>query len=152
MNAAATKWVDLLESGKYKQGREQLRTRNGYCCLGVACDMTMLGTWVKEDGDKGDWMYKAGEGRGTRTNSGHLPGIVRDRLGLSTSVGTFRMSDAERTALKGVLSRKTLNVIQGRMYANSSCSLACLNDEGVSFAEIAKVIRAKPKGLFKKAK
>jgi hypothetical protein len=31
------KLVAALRRGNYKQGRLQLRTSNGYCCLGVAC-------------------------------------------------------------------------------------------------------------------
>jgi hypothetical protein len=31
--------VDALRSGEYVQGREQLRTRDSFCCLGVGCDI-----------------------------------------------------------------------------------------------------------------
>ena len=31
------KWVKALRSGKYKQTREALQDKDGYCCLGVAC-------------------------------------------------------------------------------------------------------------------
>jgi len=33
------KWVDALRSGDYKQGQNYLRTNNGFCCLGVLCDL-----------------------------------------------------------------------------------------------------------------
>ena len=33
------KWIDALRSGKYEQGSEKLRGVNGYCCLGVLCDL-----------------------------------------------------------------------------------------------------------------
>lgn len=33
------KWVDALRSGKYNQGYRVLQNGNGYCCLGVACDV-----------------------------------------------------------------------------------------------------------------
>lgn len=33
------KWINALRSGEYKQGREKLRSPNGYCCLGVLCDL-----------------------------------------------------------------------------------------------------------------
>ena len=33
------KWVDALRSGDYKQGQNYLRTDNGFCCLGVLCDL-----------------------------------------------------------------------------------------------------------------
>jgi uncharacterized protein YeaC (DUF1315 family) len=33
------KWIDALRSGKYSQGSEKLRSEQGYCCLGVLCDL-----------------------------------------------------------------------------------------------------------------
>jgi hypothetical protein len=33
------KWVDALRSGEYQQGQYCLRTDNGFCCLGVLCDL-----------------------------------------------------------------------------------------------------------------
>lgn len=33
------KWCAALRSGKYQQGKGQLQTKDGYCCLGVACDV-----------------------------------------------------------------------------------------------------------------
>lgn len=34
------KWIEALESGKYKQTKSCLRDfKDGYCCLGVACDI-----------------------------------------------------------------------------------------------------------------
>lgn len=42
------KWVKALTSGKYKQGRLALKTKEGrYCCLGVLCDLH-----AKETGGK----------------------------------------------------------------------------------------------------
>lgn len=32
-------WVDALRSGKYKQTRKVLSDGEGYCCLGVACEV-----------------------------------------------------------------------------------------------------------------
>lgn len=33
------KWIKALRSGDYKQGKNTLQDHNGYCCLGVACDI-----------------------------------------------------------------------------------------------------------------
>ena len=42
-------WVDALRSGKYRQTTLQLRDVDGYCCLGVLCDLhrekTGQGSW-----------------------------------------------------------------------------------------------------------
>jgi hypothetical protein len=32
-------WVDALRSGEYQQTKKTLQDVNGYCCLGVACDV-----------------------------------------------------------------------------------------------------------------
>ncbi len=33
------KWVDALRSGEYEQGNGKLYSGQGYCCLGVLCDL-----------------------------------------------------------------------------------------------------------------
>lgn len=33
------KWVAALRSGQYKQGFAQLRSEEGFCCLGVLCNL-----------------------------------------------------------------------------------------------------------------
>lgn len=46
-------WIEALESGKYQQTRGMLRTKDEvtgqlqYCCLGVACEISKLGTFVE---------------------------------------------------------------------------------------------------------
>lgn len=32
-------WIEALVSGRYKQAKGSLRTEDGYCCLGVLCDL-----------------------------------------------------------------------------------------------------------------
>ena len=39
------KWLEALRSGRYLQTREKLRDKSGFCCLGVACDISGKGTW-----------------------------------------------------------------------------------------------------------
>lgn len=43
-------WLEALRSGKYEQGKGALRTvhnhsKDGFCCLGVLCDLIPDGTW-----------------------------------------------------------------------------------------------------------
>lgn len=33
------KWIDALRSGEYQQGDEALQNDDGFCCLGVLCDL-----------------------------------------------------------------------------------------------------------------
>lgn len=39
MNDIRKKWCEELRSGHYQQTREYLMDGNGYCCLGVLCDI-----------------------------------------------------------------------------------------------------------------
>ena len=34
-------WITALRSGQFKQGENYLQNENGYCCLGVACLVTI---------------------------------------------------------------------------------------------------------------
>lgn len=34
-------WTEALRSGEYEQARGYLRTDNGYCCLGVLCEVAV---------------------------------------------------------------------------------------------------------------
>lgn len=33
------KWVEALRSGEYEQTQKTLKYRDGFCCLGVLCDL-----------------------------------------------------------------------------------------------------------------
>lgn len=104
-------WVEALESGEYKQGRDKLYNshRKEFCCLGVG---------VKVAQDQGIIPLEPITGGG-------LLGIyhaVRRWLGLSTHDGAYK----------------------------DNRSLAVDNDSGLTFTEIAAVIRSEPKGLFVK--
>lgn len=46
------KWVDALQSGDYEQGNGKLRSHQGFCCLGVLCDI-----YAQEPFTKG-WQFK----------------------------------------------------------------------------------------------
>jgi len=38
------KWLNALRSGEYQQTQERLRKEDGFCCLGVLCDL-----YIKEN-------------------------------------------------------------------------------------------------------
>lgn len=84
------RWAKELRSGRRRQGRTQLRTRNGEeCCLGVLCDM------VNPDGWKG-------------TNhlgfSGFPADEVRDAAGLSyiDAVELYHLNDSARATFEEI--------------------------------------------------
>lgn len=43
----ADKWIKALKSGKYKQTKAVLHNKEGYCCLGVLCDLMPKHKWTK---------------------------------------------------------------------------------------------------------
>jgi hypothetical protein len=106
------KWVAALRSGEYSQVEGVLKTPNGHCCLGVACEL------AAQEGIILPSMAYKGEG-GDDCLSGELE-EVRLWLGLNDALGRM----------------------------NSPWSLADLNDDGKTFAEIADIIESKPDGLF----
>jgi len=115
------KWVEVLESGKYKQGRNALKQDRKFCCLGVATDLYMKTT------KKGRWDWDV-NGKDTFVSSGGfkvpslLPKEVEDWLGLSSPDGAFRKSPR--------------NLFQGHS------NLADLNDNHrLNFKSIARVVR-----------
>lgn len=77
------KWVAALRSGKYKQGREKLKQPGligepKYCCLGVACDISEVGSWD-------NLFYRVGD----EFHSGKLPSAVAQWLGVESNPTLF---------------------------------------------------------------
>lgn len=86
--AIMKKWVKALRSGKYWQSRGSLKGFRGYCCLGVLCDISGLGSWEKKDGNR---VYIPG---GDKGDYAILPEMVRKWAGLKESDGTIRLAGA----------------------------------------------------------
>lgn len=124
MNTRANieKWVAALRSGEYAQGRGLLRSEDGYCCLGVLCDVFM-----KETGE-GEWADPLENGdlyfRLDNESEGYFPPQrVYEWAGLVEKDGSY-------TDLRHLT------------------SLVDLNDNRVPFEEIANVIESEPAGLL----
>lgn len=117
-------WVIALESGEYRQARKTLRTKDGFCCLGVACDVSGLGEWrrmpevvaaslsdydterpYEPECEESTHLYRADQTQGDEID---LPDILLDHIGLT---------------------REQQNRLQN------------MNDGGVTFANIAQQIR-----------
>ena len=68
-------WLEALRSGEYKQGKSQLKTNDGsYCCLGVLCDISKLGEWVRGGYHVNDMDYA----------SAFLPEAVKEWAGINS--------------------------------------------------------------------
>jgi hypothetical protein len=50
------RWVAALRSGKYPQTTGHLRDKDGYCCLGVLCDLKDSEKWLWDD-DSAVYLY-----------------------------------------------------------------------------------------------
>lgn len=102
----ADKWIAALRSGKYKQTTGVLRNDNGYCCLGVLCNIVDNSKWYKSV-DSGAYFFDG--------QFEVLPGSIKDETGIKNNTGTF--------LVYGV-----------------PISLSSLNDEGLTFDQIADLI------------
>lgn len=105
------KWLKALRSGEYKQTQGVLRDENGYCCLGVLCDIhrkTVKKTnchWTNDD-------YYLGE-----------VGVLPDAVIKWAKIESDDPANGDFVNRKGVTQ-----------------SLSVLNDEGKSFKQIAQII------------
>jgi hypothetical protein len=135
MTPAVTRWLEALESGKYKKGKWVLHAvkpnrPDTFCCLGVACKISNLVVPIcREERVEQNIVY------------GHsnilAPNNVRDELGLSTNDGAFNQTPE---------TRKVFNYPENEGLS----SLALLNDSGATFEQIAQIIRLSPPGLFRR--
>jgi len=84
------KWINALRSGEFQWGRSQLRRGDGYCCLGVACEIYRREhpetSWVD------DFFDAVGESRETC-----LPTKVSEWLGVIGPDVTLYLDDGRRT-------------------------------------------------------
>ena len=111
----ADKWVAALRSGHYSKGTGYLQDKHGgFCCLGVLCDISRLGTWDyelrPEDPHFRGPRYVVPE---DKPGIAILPDTVRKWAGMSSDDGW-----------RGVITHK----------------LTLVNDSGSSFEAIAEII------------
>lgn len=134
-------WVKALRSGKYKQGRGDLRrTVNGedfYCCLGVACDL-----YTKRVSKRNNWVSLGYDNKFVIFNDRtSLPVRVMKWLGLNAKSGM--LIDSKVDDFFGRSPDKIPRWAGCRIY-----SLIGANDsnDNLSFEKIADMIE---KGLVK---
>ena len=119
----AEKWAVLLESNEFAQSSGKLRRTEGYCCLGVLCELyrreTGQGMWVECEGDNTgmyDFQWLNNQRR-TDVPATLLPPVVQAWAGMRDNAGSM----AERSLNKTPLYRS--------------------NDDKVPFKQIAYIIR-----------
>ena len=109
----AKKWSDALRSGKYKQSRGALHNNEGFCCLGVLCELA-IANGVALDVSPGTPKLPI-----TKYNETWyvLPRAVQEWSGACTPGAVLDLSDGTMT-------------------------LATYNDTGHTFEQIADIIDA----------
>lgn len=117
----AMEWAAALESGEYSQTIGTLHDSNGFCCLGVLCDIH------KKHNPDMDWQH----GRYMDTLD-DLPSGVMDWAGIRDSEGTFMIEEGVRTKVNGARSLVALN---------DGDKSPVMEIPQHSFAEIAAVVR-----------
>jgi hypothetical protein len=134
LNAAEEKLVAELRSGQRKQIQGYLHVDGGYCCLGVACDISGLGEWRvsrRSTNEKGIprslTFYKYSTLDGRNESNIVLPLRVQTTLGWATEGGDLDIERPEGDSKSGQRDRM---------------SLTELNDAGFTFSQIADVIEA----------
>lgn len=104
-------WINALKSGKYGQTKGVLKSDNGYCCLGVLCQISKLGEFKQLIGnDIISFVLPSGN-----MSCSSLPSEVLGWADMADELGNFNESDSFST-------------------------LSLLNDSGKTFAEIADII------------
>jgi len=115
--AIMEKWVKALRSGKFEQTQHVLHDNNGYCCLGVLCELAPNTEFSqKTAGDTGGFLIEGTEVEEEveETYSSVLPPSVMNWAGMFSCTGGPQGWQKE--------------------------SLASMNDKGKSFTEIADII------------
>ncbi len=72
------KWVSALRSGDYQQTQERLRKEDGFCCLGVLCDL-----YIKENNV--EWQHNEVDGYFYEKHFAALPPSVVEWSGIADS-------------------------------------------------------------------
>lgn len=101
------KWLEALESGKYKQNQRALRTTRpdgksyGYCCLGVLCNLAAqegVGEWDTKNKDPRLFKYDGEDSVGMIPDTlARVVGLTEDELDMAVE-----MNDHQNKSFKEI--------------------------------------------------
>lgn len=109
-------WVNALRSGDYSQAKGALRNSQGYCCLGVLCDL-----YIQEDPHQRTHWKNA------------YPEVLNQAKYFLEGEGELLPSSVVKWA-------ELINCDPIVEIDEEDASLSELNDEGKTFVEIAQLI------------
>lgn len=96
------RWMEALRSGKYKQTRYKMQDSEGYCCLGVLCDVVDPDGWKASPFaglaflHNGNEVYPPAEVQAkAKLNYGELYGEIPDSRWLAKLNDNFQLSFEE---------------------------------------------------------
>lgn len=128
------KWVDALRSGEYQQATGKLKSQEGFCCLGVLCDL-----YAKEHEDAG-WEYRGTDRPSDPTDYWYFEDqSEKVSLCLPVSVAQWAgIEDYDGTVHVKVLDEDYCDEDEEDVYCE--VDVIDLNDNGDSFKRIADLI------------
>jgi hypothetical protein len=131
------RWIAALTSGDYSQTKRKLGDENGYCCLGVLCEIAVEDGVVMKDvanhlDNAQTAIYFSTDNPADR-ESAVLPASVRVWAGLPHSNPSAYMKSEDIPVI----------VRSEMVYVDETVemTLAPMNDGGVTFAEMAELIK-----------
>ena len=131
------RWIEALESGKYPKTQGMLRNDDGYCCLGVVCDVADPNLWQQH---AGFYYYKPPTIYDDVIYRIDLPDHIQLALTLYSASATFMMSELSPDLREEVLAVADTD--------NGLNSLVTINDATENFDLIIKVLKERPPSLF----
>jgi hypothetical protein len=137
------KWLEALRSGNYPQGKKRLRSEDGWCCLGVLCNVAGIPSAF----GGGEWM----DGKKVATfESGDftvLPLELANHIGMSIN-GSFKedqVGNGDYITINGHVYTALTQMNDGRGFETDVPASPSL-----TFAQIADVIEQNPDKIFSK--
>lgn len=120
----ASLWTAALRSGEYKQTTQRLCSNNSFCCLGVLTELYMAtpNSLVQRDDDDGNTTYYSYD---DEEEDAQLPRPVMLWAGMFGDLGELNKTELSKFLTPGDV---------------AITSLATLNDDSLTFAQIADVI------------
>ena len=137
LKARRQAWVKALLSGDYEQDTSYLKPDDGFCCLGVICDIEGVG-WSDETkgGERGYFI----EGTAGETGTGEAEGLTVELLNRYQLNGVQGQLNDTIYWVAGEWQRELSAHSEENMGYSSYDGLAEANDDGRTFSEIAELI------------
>lgn len=118
-------WVAALRGGAYPQAKDFLRSEDGFCCLGVMCDIENSSAWIEETlNEMNSWQYE------DRNYDIYPP------VDVLWKYGVFEGDTAEYVDGNTTWKESLRRFVET---GNVAC-LAMANDKGAKFSDIADAI------------